>query len=310
MAKINFTAGSGKAAAGKAANHAADNAAHNEAASENTIHVMVFQNPEFGKVRILIDKNGDPLFCGKDVCEALGYKNTQDAICKHLDGPYVAKRDVWVETGKKADGTPAKRSTQMLFVTESGLYCLIFGSKLESAQRFKLWVTSVVLPQIRKTGGYIPLREDESEEDLRQRTEDILRKTLEEREQLIEQQKKLLHDFAVEMERKNKLIDELDMENGRLLPKAVYVDEVLNSVSCYTTTQIAKELGLTAQELNRQLCSLHVQYYQSGQYLLYADYAHRGFAKSRTHFETEHLTRTYLVWTERGREFIHRAVLR
>ena len=85
---------------------------------------------------------------------------------------------------------------------------------------------------------------------------------------------------------------------------------------CFTTTQIAKELGITAQELNRSLCALHIQYYQSGQYLLYTDYAHMGLAKSRTRYsafldpkamaDTEKMGRayahTYLVWTERGRK--------
>lgn len=77
---------------------------------------------------------------------------------------------------------------------------------------------------------------------------------------------------------------QLENQVGNLLPKALYSDNVLDSVSCFTTTQIAKELGITAQELNRSLCALHIQYYQSGQYLLYADLAHMGLAKSRTRY--------------------------
>lgn len=149
----------------------------------------------------------------------------------------------------------------------------------------------------------------------------------------IDQQKKLIGEQDTEIRRLNGVVDEqvvciakngeniIQLENqvDHLLPKALYTDNVLNSVSCYTTTQIAKELGITAQELNRQLCALHIQYYQSGQYLLYADYAHMGLAKSRTRYSThpdphcdgaqEKLgtayTHTYLVWTERGRKFIH-----
>ena len=104
-----------------------------------------------------------------------------------------------------------------------------------------------------------------------------------------------------------------------LLPKAIYSDNVLDSVSCFTTTQVAKELGVTAQELNRSLCALHIQYYQSGQYMLYAEYAHMGLAKSRTRYNAfldpkcdgrqekmgKAVTHTYLVWTEKGRKFIH-----
>ena len=111
----------------------------------------------------------------------------------------------------------------------------------------------------------------------------------------------------------------LERQVDDLLPKALYSDNVLDSISCYTTTQVAKELGITAQELNRSLCALHIQYYQSGQYMLYAEYAHKGLAKSRTHFKSYMApasdgrsekvgkvnTRTYLVWTEKGRKFIH-----
>ena len=112
---------------------------------------------------------------------------------------------------------------------------------------------------------------------------------------------------------KNKQLAEQETEIDRLLPKALYADNVLDSIFCYTTTQIAKELGMTAQELNRLLCAERVQYYQSGQYMLYAEYAHRGLAKSRTHFDLfvgrdTVCTKMYLVWTEKGRKFIHQKV--
>ena len=104
-------------------------------------------------------------------------------------------------------------------------------------------------------------------------------------------------------------INELEAQMTTLLPKAEYCDDVLDSVSCMTTTQIAKELGMSGIELNRRLCDLGIQYYQSEQYLLYVQYARKGYAKNRTHsyrdlFGEVH-TRSYLVWTERGRSFIH-----
>ena len=178
---------------------------------------------------------------------------------------------------------------------------MVLGSKLDTAQKFKHWVTAVVLPQIRKTGGFVPLHEGDTDEDIRRRAEEVLRKTLQEKDSFIAQQKKL--------------IAEQETEIDRLLPKALYADNVLDSISCYTTTQIAKELGMTAQELNRLLCAERVQYYQSGQYMLYAEYAHRGLAKSRTHFDLfvgrdTVCTRMYLVWTEKGRKFIHQKVKR
>ena len=346
-----------------------------EANKKQAAQVAVFENPEFGTVRTATDDKGDPWFCAKDLCDVLGYKKACDSVKQHVRYDDTMKRGVWVEVGMKKDGTPAKRLTQMIFVNESGFYALVLGSKLPSAVKFKDWVTSVVLPQIRKTGGYIPVKEGESEEETIRYAEKILRATLKKKEELLEQQKKLieeqkarldgqkawiadqdarliqqkalLHQKEVQMGLDKKLIGEQDVEIRRLngvvdeqvvniarkgeniihlehqvdglMPKAIYSDNVLDSVSCFTTTQVAKELGVTAQELNRSLCALHIQYYQSGQYMLYAEYAHMGLAKSRTRYNAfldpkcdgrkekmgKAVTHTYLVWTEKGRKFIH-----
>ncbi len=257
--------------------------------------IRIFENPEFGKVRTMVDHDGNPLFCGKDVCEVLGYKKPQNAINQHVNPHDALKQGVGVPTGKRSDGSPAVRFYEMLFVNESGFYCLVFGSKLPIAQRFKQWVTSVVLPQIRRTGGYIPVREGDTYEEVIRRTEEVLRRTLDEKEAL-----------RRELDKRDALID-------HLLPSAQFADSVLQSISCYTTTEIAKELGMTAQELNRQLCGLHIQYFQSGHYMLYAEYKNHGLAKTRTHcgrdlFDNTLTTRTYLVWTEKGRRFLHEKV--
>ena len=291
-------------------------AAADAAASQNlkgkfqTAAVMVFDNPEFGRIRIALDENGEPLFCGKDVCDVLGYRRAADAINQHVSIHDSVKRRISTPIVSQGHDTGKCKRMQMFFVTESGFYCLVFGSKLPIAERFKLWVTSVVLPQIRKTGGYIPVSEGDTDEDAVRNAERILRKTLQEKDSFIAGQQKIIQEQNSLLGQKNKQLDEQETEIDRLLPKALYADNVLDSISCYTTTQIAKELGMTAQELNRWLCAEHIQYYQSGQYMLYADYAHRGLAKSRTHFDlfvgkdTVH-TRTYLVWTEKGRRFIH-----
>ena len=346
-----------------------------KANKKQAAQVAVFENPEFGMVRTATDDKGDSWFCAKDLCDVLGYKKACDSVKQHVRCDDTIKRGVWVEVGMKKDGTPAKRLTQMIFVNESGFYALVLGSKLATAVKFKDWVTSVVLPQIRKTGGYIPVHEGESEEETIRNAEEILRATLKEKEMLLEQQKKLieeqkarldgqkawiadqdarliqqkalLHQQEVQMGLDKKLIGEQDVEIRRLngvvdeqvvniarkgeniihlehqvdglMPKAIYSDNVLDSVSCFTTTQVAKELGVTAQELNRSLCALHIQYYQSGQYMLYAEYAHMGLAKSRTRYNAfldpncdgrkekmgKAVTHTYLVWTEKGRKFIH-----
>ena len=326
-----------------------------EAKKKQAARVAVFENPEFGTVRTTIDKKGEPWFCAKDLCEVLGYKRADNAVRQHVN-PSDALKQCVARPAKNRFGVCEGKMqvVQMIFVNESGFYALVLGSKLATAVKFKDWVTSVVLPQIRKTGGYIPVKEGESEEETIRNAEEILRATLKKKEELLEQQKKLLqeqkallHQQEVQMGLDKKLIGEQDVEIRRLngvldeqtrwasiqgenvinlekqvdglMPKAIYSDNVLDSVSCFTTTQVAKELGITAQELNRSLCALHIQYYQSGQYMLYAEYAHMGLAKSRTRYNAfldpncdgrkekmgKAVTHTYLVWTEKGRKFIH-----
>ena len=304
-----------------------------EANKKQAAQVAVFENPEFGTVRTATDEKGEPWFCAKDLCDVLGYKRANLAVKQHVNPLDAAKRCIKVDIRMKSDGTISQRLTPMIFVNESGFYALVLGSKLATAVKFKDWVTSVVLPQIRKTGGYIPVKEGESEEETIRNAEEILRATLKEKEMLLEQQKKLIGEQDVEIRRLNGVVDEqvvniarkgeniihLEHQVDGLMPKAIYSDNVLDSVSCFTTTQVAKELGVTAQELNRSLCALHIQYYQSGQYMLYAEYAHMGLAKSRTRYNAfldsncdgrkekmgKAVTHTYLVWTEKGRKFIH-----
>ena len=237
--------------------------------------IQIFENKEFGAIRTMSDEQGEPLFCGKDVARALGYKRVSDAISGHVEEEDTVKCRTLTNGGAQL----------MLFINESGLYSLILSSKLESARRFKHWVTSEVLPSIRKQGGYMVVRPDESDEAIMTRALQIAHATLMRR----------------------------DEEIARLKPKADYADQVLDSVSCLTTTQVAKGMGMTAMELNRILCEKGIQYGQSGQYLLYASYARKGLAQNRTRtfldlFGTVHTT-SQLVWTEKGREFIHKLLL-
>ena len=217
--------------------------------------LRTFNHEMFGQVRTMTNDRGETFFVGKDVAEALGYKNTADAIIKHVDKEdrsTIAIRDTAYET-------------RAVVINESGLYSLILSSKLEQAKAFKRWVTSEVLPLIRQTGTYS------------------------------------LH---------RKQIETLHHQIEALEPKAEYCDEVLDSVSCLTTTQIAKELSMTVSDLTRLLEHRKVMYKQSGQWMLYADYARKGYAKSRTtmrrDIEGDMHTYTRLVWTEEGRRFIHR----
>lgn len=219
--------------------------------------VRTFNHEMFGQVRTMTNDRGETFFVGKDVAEALGYKNTRKALLDHVD-----KDD-------REDGVTIRdaigRSQNIVVINESGLYSLILSSKLEQAKAFKRWVTSEVLPLIRQTGTYS------------------------------------LH---------RKQIEALHHQIEALEPKAEYCDEVLDSVSCLTTTQIAKELSMTVSDLTRLLELRKVMYKQSGQWMLYADYARKGYAKSRTtarrDIEGDLHTYTRLVWTEEGRRFIHR----
>lgn len=105
--------------------------------------LQVFNNAEFGQVRTIV-KNEEVWFVGKDVAEALGYSNTRDALTKHIDNEDRA--DVAIHDGRQ--------NRSMIIINESGLYSLVFSSKLPSAKKFKHWVTREVLPSIRKTGSY------------------------------------------------------------------------------------------------------------------------------------------------------------
>ena len=235
--------------------------------SEN---ITIFQNPEFGTIRTMKDEKGEPLFCLKDVCEVLDLRTQK--VVQRLEDDVLSKYPIVDNLGRTQHAT---------FVNEDGLYDTILESRKPGAKAFRKWVTSEVLPSIRKQGGYMVARADEPDEVIMARALQIMHATLLRR----------------------------DEELALLRPKAEYADEVLDSVSCLTTTQVAKGLGMTAQELNRRLCQKGIQYGQSGQYLLYAPYARQGLAQNRTRtfhdlFGTVHTT-TSLVWTEKGRYFIH-----
>ena len=238
------------------------------------LNIQIFQNKEFGAIRTMKDERGEPLFCLRDVCEVLELRTQK--VLHRLEDDVLSKYPIVDSLG---------RTQQATFVNEDGLYDTILESRKLHAKKFRKWVTSEVLPSIRKQGGYMVVRPDESDEAIMARALQIAHATLMRR----------------------------DEEIARLKPKADYADQVLDSVSCLTTTQVAKGMGMTAMELNRILCQKGIQYGQSGQYLLYASYARQGLAQNRTRtfldlFGTVHTT-SQLVWTEKGKEFIHKLLL-
>lgn len=141
-------------------------------------NLRIFKSKEFGKIRT-VTINNEPWFVGKDVAAALGYSDTDQAIRKH-----VQEED---KLTSQIDGGGQKRNATV--INESGLYALIFGSKLESAKRFKHWVTSEVLPSIRKHGGYIAGQENMSDEELLAKALMVAKSKIEENQKQIEEMK-------------------------------------------------------------------------------------------------------------------------
>lgn len=166
-----------------------------------------------------VEMNGQPWFAGKDVAEVLGYANPQKAIRDHVD-----EEDRTVNDSFTVHGTP------IALINESGLYSLVMSSKLSTAKQFKRWVTSEVLPSIRKTGGYIAGQETLSPEELMAKALLVAKQTLAERDARIN-----------ELSTAN---SELTVQNQILLPRAQYFDELVDRNLLTNFRETAKELGI------------------------------------------------------------------
>ena len=222
----------------------------------------------------------EPYFVGKDVAQVLGYRDTADALKKHVDEEDKLTRQ-FADSGQRRE---------MKVINESGLYSLIIGSKLPSAKRFKRWVTSEVLPAIRKTGMYAvdQLLEDP---DLAIRAFTQLKEEREARK-------------ALEM--KNAIQSQQIQE---LQPKASYYDVVLNCKDLLSISKIAKDFGKSAKWLNRFLHEAGIQYRQGDIWLLYAKYQDQGYTSTKTQTfggsDGEAHSRVHTYWTQKGRLFIY-----
>lgn len=188
--------------------------------------LQIFQNEQFGMIRTAGTAE-EPLFCAADVCRALGYTNGRKAIADHCDEGDVTKRYMGVVTGKRSDGTDAIQEVLMSFVNESGLYSLIFGSKLENARQFKRWVTSEVLPAIRKSGSYVAKK--------------LSRKEL---AQMVLQQEEEMEMLRLENLRKDVRIEEQK-------PKVVFADAIVGSKTSCLIGELAKLLTQNGFEIGQ-----------------------------------------------------------
>lgn len=244
------------------------------------VQTYVFDNKD---VRTLTIDN-EPWFVGKDVASVLGYTNPRKALRDHVDDEDSREERIVTPSGNQATKV----------INESGLYSLIISSKLPSAKKFKHWVTSEVLPSIRKHGVYAtPVTIDSILAD----PDSGIRLLQELKEERRQKEQALL---KASKEREGRLIAEQKVNEYE--PKASYYDLILQNKSLMNITQIAKDYGMSGAEMNKKLHELGVQFKQGGNWLLYAKYQKNGWTQSTTEL-VNHGKKVVLhtKWTQKGR---------
>ena len=240
------------------------------------MEIQIFKNDRFGEVRTMVIK-GEPWFVGKDVAEVLGYKSPSVAICENVDSEDKTTF-VISESG-------SKYKSKTTFINESGLYSLVLSSKLPQAKEFKRWVTNEVLPQIRMTGGYIPVGKDDDEDAIQRKTIDIMNRTIEQMKQ-----KEIL-----------RLADKIIGEGLRMLNE--------DAEDTLTATQVAKTFNMTVFHFNEVLRDLGIQYRRHGHWNISDDLANRDFVRMKTHVSYSlkgmKKVRHYMTWTMSGLHYLN-----
>ena len=240
----------------------------------------IFQNDEFGAVRTTTI-NDEPWFVGKDVADILGYSNSTKAMQDHIG----------TEDMSFNESLKLSRQSGVWLINESGLYSLILSSKLPTAKKFKRWVTSEVLPAIRKHGMYAT--------DELINNPDIAIAAFTALKEEKEKAKKLAEAIAVK-----------EQQISELRPKASYYDVVLNCKDLVSITEIAKDYGKSGRWLNEKLHDLKIQFKQGNKiWLLYQKYANKGYTSTKTQTyngnDGEVHTKVHTYWTQKGRLFIY-----
>ncbi|WP_443689499.1 phage antirepressor [Phascolarctobacterium faecium] len=243
------------------------------------MELQIYKNAEFGSVRTTTI-GGQPYFVGKDVAGILGYSNSRKALIDHVD-----EEDKGVT---KCDTLGGKQD--LIIINESGLYSLILSSKMPNAKKFKRWVTSEVLPAIRKHGLYAT-------------------------DELIANPDLAIAAFtALKEEReKNRLLEQTTavqkQQIAEMKPKASYYDVVLNCKDLISTSTVAKDYGKSAIWMNRYLHEKGVQFKQGEIWLLYQKYAEKGYTSTKTHSYSANdgtiHTKPHTYWTQKGRLFVY-----
>ncbi len=260
--------------------------------------LQFFNHPEFGAIRAM-EKDNDVWFVGKDVATVLGYSNASKAVAVHVDTE--DKDFIMLDIADAQNGNVPIGKTKTTIINESGLYSLVLSSKLPNAKKFKRWVTSEVLPSIRKHGMYATAQTIETMLADPDNAIRMLTALKEERAKRIEQEKQI-KTLTAENQMQAQQIAEFK-------PKVEYVDIILRSTDTVTTTQIAADYGLSAKKLNKILHDEKIQHKVNDQWILYKEQMNKGYTKS----ETIDITRSdgrveakmYTKWTQKGRLKIH-----
>jgi prophage antirepressor-like protein len=238
-----------------------------------TSQPQIFEHSEFGKIRA-VDIDGQPWFVGKDVTDALAYSNGSRDINRHVDPE---------DRQNYRNGTSEINNRGVTIINESGLYSLILNSKLSTAKRFKRWVTSEVLPSIRKHGAYI--------------TDAVLEEVMKSHDVAFD----LFCKLRAERGKTEALLDRVEA----LAPKARYCDLILGCGSAVQVSVIAKDYGLTAVAFNRLLHDLRIQFKVGVTWVLYQRHADQGYTKSRTYYTPGGTCVVHTCWTQKGRLFLY-----
>lgn len=173
--------------------------------------IQIFNNDDFGNIRG-IEINGESWLVGKDVAEVLGYARPTKAIQDHVDDEDKSEIPIQDSIGRMQK-TPV--------INESGLYSLVLGSKLPGAKKFRRWVTSEVLPQIRKTGGYISVDEDDDDAAIMAKALMVAQRTISKKEELLKAKEKEIKVISEELTQKNRFINQLAVSENSLLVREV-----------------------------------------------------------------------------------------
>lgn len=277
------------------------------------MEVKIFESPQFGQIRTA-GTSDNPMFCLADICKVLDLNPSR--VKDRLNTGGVTSSKVGVQTGVKADGTPAIQQVEMLFVNEANLYRVIMRSDKPQAEAFQDWVCGEVLPSIRKNGAYVAAQPDESPELLMARAlkaadEAIQRQKqqLQEANQHIAIAEETIEQQARQIQMANGTIEEQTREIKALAPDAKYTRDVLQSDSTYAISDVAKELRMSGYKLYAKLKALGILFKRGDKWFPYEKYVPKGYFATRTvpffHRDGTPGSSSYTVLTELGRQWLH-----